>query len=101
MSERIIISPHQGFQERFVRANVDVCFGGSSLGSGKTYGEVLAIAEATLDPNWRGLFLRNNLDDIKAGGSIIDLYLAVNQMERSRENIANAIKELSQICALS
>lgn len=36
-----------------------------------------------------------------AGGSIIDLYLAVNQMERSRENIANAIKELSQICALS
>jgi hypothetical protein len=74
MSERIIISPHQGFQERFVRANVDVCFGGSSLGSGKTYGEVLAIAEATLDPNWRGLFLRNNLDDIKAGGSIIDTF---------------------------
>jgi len=36
-----------------------------------------------------------------AGGSIIDLYLYINQMERSRENIANAIKELSQIYAVS
>jgi len=69
-----IVSPHPGFQRSFVRTSVDVCFGGSSLGSGKTYGEVLSIAEESLDPNWRGLFLRNNLDDIKAGGSILDTF---------------------------
>lgn len=72
-----IVSPHPGFQRSFVRTNVDVCFGGSSLGSGKTYGEVLSIAEESLDPNWRGLFLRNNLDDIKAGGSILDTFREV------------------------
>lgn len=69
-----IVSPHPGFQRSFVRTNADVCFGGSSLGSGKTYGEVLSIAEESLDPKWRGLFLRNNLDDIKAGGSILDTF---------------------------
>lgn len=42
-----------------------------------TYGEVLSIAEESLDPNWRGLFLRNNLDDIKAGGSILDTFREV------------------------
>ena len=77
MSVTQIISPHRGFQRSFVRTNADVCFGGSSLGSGKTYGEVLSIAEESLDPNWRGLFLRNNLDDIKAGGSILDTFREV------------------------
>lgn len=72
-----IVSPHPGFQRSFVRTSVDVCFGGSSLGSGKTYGEVLSIAEESLDKNWRGLFLRNNLDDIKAGGSILDTFREV------------------------
>lgn len=72
-----IVSPHPGFQRSFVRTSVDVCFGGSSLGSGKTYGEVLSIAEESLDPNWRGLFLRNNLDDIRAGGSILDTFREV------------------------
>lgn len=74
MTETTIIRPHLGFQSSFVRTNVDVCFGGSSLGSGKTYGEILSIAEESLDPNWRGLFLRNNLDDIKAGGAILDTF---------------------------
>lgn len=35
MSEVKIISPYAGFQERFVRSNVDVVFGGGQLGSGK------------------------------------------------------------------
>lgn len=30
-----IIRPHEGFQEKFVRSNVDVCFGGGQLGGGK------------------------------------------------------------------
>lgn len=77
MSDITIIKPHLGFQRNFVSTNVDVCFGGSALGSGKTYGEVLSIAEESLDPNWRGLFLRNNLDDIKAGGAILDTFREV------------------------
>ena len=35
-----------------------------------------------------------------AGGSIIDLYLYVNQMETSRRNVAIAIKELARIYAV-
>ena len=30
-----VIKPHAGFQERFVRSNVDVVFGGGVLGGGK------------------------------------------------------------------
>lgn len=73
----LIVKPHAGFQSKFVSTNVDVCFGGSSLGSGKTFAEVLSVAEESLDPNWRGLFLRNNLDDIKAGGAILDTFREV------------------------
>lgn len=69
-----IFKPHEGFQRKFVRTNVDVCFGGGILGGGKTAGAVLATAEPSLDHNWRGLFLRNNLDDIKAGGGLIDTF---------------------------
>ena len=39
-----------------------------------TYGAVLACAEPSLDPNWCGLFLRNNLGDAKAGGGILDTF---------------------------
>lgn len=61
----------------FVRTNVDIAFGGGVLGSGKSYGEVLSVAEESLDPNWRGLFLRNNLDDLKAGGGLLDTFKEV------------------------
>lgn len=39
---------------------------------GKTAGAVLLCAEPSLDANFRGVFLRNNLGDLKAGGSILD-----------------------------
>ena len=29
--EQVIIKPHAGFQEKFVRTNVDVCFAGGVL----------------------------------------------------------------------
>lgn len=37
-----------------------------------TAGAVLLCAEPSLDANFRGVFLRNNLGDLKAGGSILD-----------------------------
>lgn len=69
-----IFRPHEGFQQAFVRTNVSVCFGGGILGGGKTFGAVLATAEPSLDPNWRGLFLRNNLDDAKSAGGLLDTF---------------------------
>lgn len=69
-----IFRPHEGFQQAFVRTNVSVCFGGGILGGGKTFGAVLATAEPSLDQNWRGLFLRNNLDDAKSAGGLLDTF---------------------------
>lgn len=77
MADKIVIRPHEGFQEKFVRTNVDVCFGGGVLGGGKSFGAVLATVEPSQDANWHGLFLRNNLDDIKAGGGLLDTFREV------------------------
>lgn len=70
--EQVIIKPHAGFQEKFVRSNVDVCFGGGCLNTGKTAGAVLMCGEPSLDPKFRAVFLRNNLGDLKSGGGILD-----------------------------
>ena len=67
-----IIRPQPGGQERFCRSNVDVCFFGGVLGGGKTFGAILSIAEATLDPNFRGIFLRKTLGDLKTAGGVVD-----------------------------
>lgn len=39
---------------------------------GKTTGAVLMCAEPSLDTNFRGVFLRNNLGDLRSGGGILD-----------------------------
>lgn len=39
---------------------------------GKTTGAVLMCAEPSLDSNFRGVFLRNNLGDLRSGGGILD-----------------------------
>ena len=41
---------------------------------GKTFAAVLSVAEASLDPNFRAVFLRNNLNDLKSGGGILDTF---------------------------
>ena len=72
MAETRIIRPHEGFQEQFVRSNVDFVVGGGSMGGGKSCGAVLSVAEPSLDPRFRAVFLRNNLGDLKSGGGILD-----------------------------
>ena len=42
------------------------------MGGGKTAAAVLSIAEPSLDPRFRAVFLRNNLGDLKSGGGILD-----------------------------
>lgn len=71
-AEQKIIRPQAGFQERFVRSNVDVVIGGGVLNCGKTFAAILSVAEAALDPRFRAVFLRNNLGDLKSGGGILD-----------------------------
>lgn len=39
-----------------------------------TFGAILACAESTLDPHFRAVFLRNNLDDLKSGGGVLDSF---------------------------
>lgn len=72
MAEVKIIKPYEGFQERFVRSNIDVVIGGGVLGAGKTAAAVMMCAEPSLDANWRAVFLRNNLGDLRSGGGILD-----------------------------
>ena len=67
-----IIQPFEGFQEKFVRSNLDFVIGGGSMGGGKTAASVMCIAEATLDSRFRAVYLRNNLGDLKSGGGILD-----------------------------
>lgn len=69
-----IYRPHDGCQSYMVRTNVDVCFAGGNLGAGKTFGAALSIAEPCLDPRWRGLVVKNNIDDLKRGGGVIDTF---------------------------
>lgn len=67
-----IIKPFDGFQDNFVRSNLDLVIGGGSMGGGKTAAAVLCIAEPSLDSRFRAVYLRNNLGDLKSGGGILD-----------------------------
>lgn len=75
VQSEITIRPQKGFQELFVRSNVDFVVGGGVMNSGKSFASVLSVAEPSLDPNFRALFLRNNLDDLKAGGGLLDTFV--------------------------
>lgn len=72
MENQRIIQPQKGFQEQFVRSNVDFVIGGGSMGGGKTAGAVLSVAQPIQDSRFRAVFLRNNLGDLKSGGGILD-----------------------------
>lgn len=71
-SKQKIIKPFEGFQDKFVRSNLDLVIGGGSMGGGKSAAAVLSIAEPVLDSRFRAVFLRNNLGDLKSGGGILD-----------------------------
>ena len=68
----IIITPNPGFQEKFVRSNVDVVFGGGVLNAGKSFAAILATAEPSYDPNFRACFTRRTFTELKSGGSLTD-----------------------------
>lgn len=67
-----IIRPQKGFQERFSRSNVDFVVGGSAMGVGKSFAALLMAAPHVSDPNFRMVYLRRNISDVKAGGAGAD-----------------------------
>ena len=68
-----VIKPFNGFQEDFASSSVDVVMGVGQVGSGKTFGVLLAMAEALLtDPNFRALISRKQQDSLKAAGGFVD-----------------------------
>lgn len=67
-----IRKPFEGFQDKFVRSNLDLVIGGGAMGGGKTSAAVMCIAEPSQDPRFRAVYLRNNLGDLKSGGGILD-----------------------------
>lgn len=71
-SKVVIYTPHEGFQTQFVRSNVDFVVGGGAMGSGKSFGALLMAAEHVSDPNFRMVFIRRNIGDIKVGGGGTD-----------------------------
>lgn len=81
------IKPQSGFQERFSRSNVDFVVGGSAMGVGKSYAALLMAAEHVSDPNFRMVYLRRNISDVKAGGAGADeatkLYDGIATMKMS------------------
>lgn len=67
-----VVTPQEGGQACFVRSNVDVAFFGGTLGGGKTFGSILSVAEAVQDSNFKAVFLRKNLGDLKTAGGVCD-----------------------------
>lgn len=67
-----IITYQPNFQERFVRSNVDFAIGGAAMGVGKSFAALLMAAEPSLDPNFRMVYIRKNIQDTKVGGGGCD-----------------------------
>lgn len=66
------IKPQKGFQEHFTMSNVDFVVGGSAMGVGKSFAALLMAAPHVSDPNFRMVYLRRNISDVKAGGAGAD-----------------------------
>lgn len=67
-----IIKPQDGFQEKFTRSNVDFLVAGAAMGVGKSFAALLMAAEHVDDPDFRMVYLRRNISDVKAGGAGAD-----------------------------
>lgn len=88
----IVYMPQRGFQDRFVSSNLDVVFGGGAMNSGKSFAACLSVAEPLLDPNFRAVFLRRNLQETKVAGGLLqemknvygDVYVTVKESENPR-----------------
>ena len=69
-----IIQPQPPFQTKMVWSNVDFLVAGAAMGVGKSFAALLMAAEPSLDPDFRMVYIRRNIGDLKVGGSGTDEY---------------------------
>lgn len=55
-----------------VCSNVDFLVAGAAMGVGKSFAALLMAAEPSLDPDFRMVYIRRNIGDLKVGGSGTD-----------------------------
>lgn len=67
-----IIRPQPPFQTKMVCSNVDFLVAGAAMGVGKSFAALLMAAEPSLDPDFRMVYIRRNINDLKVGGSGTD-----------------------------
>ena len=67
-----IIQPQPPFQTKMVCSNVDFLVAGAAMGVGKSFAALLMAAEPSLDPDFRMVYIRRNINDLKVGGSGTD-----------------------------
>ena len=93
-----VVRAHEGFQEQFASANVDVTFGGGILSAGKSYALVLAFAEPLMtDPDFRCMISRRQTSSLKMGGGFVekfkqifgDKYISVRESQDPRISFPN------------
>lgn len=66
------LTPQEGFQRAVLMNNTDVMFAGGSAGSGKSISLIFSGLYGAYEPNFRCVFLRNSLKDVKAQGGLFD-----------------------------
>lgn len=67
-----VIKPQDGYQERFVTSNVDIVVGGGAAGVGKTSAAVISSGYYVDIKEFRALYVRKNLGELKGGGSMTE-----------------------------
>jgi hypothetical protein len=83
--EQIIIRPHAGFQEKFVRTNVDVCFAGGVLNCGKAQ----PLYSLILTPRgWK------RMGEVSVGDTICDTKGGIQKIEEVFERGTLDCKEV-------
>lgn len=67
-----IIKPQEGYQEKFVTSNIDIVIGGGAAGVGKTSAAVISSGYYLDIKEFRALYVRKNLGELKGGGSMTE-----------------------------
>lgn len=70
-AKRYVI-PNPGFQMKTLMSNVDVTFFGGNAGAGKSFVELMCAMCGFYEPNFRAVYIRNTLKDVKSLGGLVD-----------------------------
>ena len=72
MSEKRVLQPQKGPQERFLATSADICVYGGSAGGGKTYGILLDPLRHKNTKRYSAVFFRKHNVQIHVAGGLLD-----------------------------